>query len=137
MQDKQGRGSRMKYPVFAAVKLQTCDLAACERFFRGVFGFEVTHRYGGNDGDTFAEIVMALPGKHALLLKFVQPSDGSANATGAMIQIRLEDVEAALKMSIAAGASVLMRPTCFVEAGVRMAVIRTDQGVDVELVQPL
>jgi len=124
----------MTKPKLAAVKLQTSDLAACERFFGEVFGFEVTHRYGGNVGDAFAETVMAVPGA-GLLLKFVQPSEGSANAMGATIQMRLDNVDEALKAGVAAGASVLMQPTSFLEAGVRMAVIRTGQGLEIELVQ--
>jgi predicted enzyme related to lactoylglutathione lyase len=125
----------MTRPKLAAVKLQTSDLAACERFFGDVFGFEVTHRYGGAVGDAFAETVMALPGEEGLLLKFLQPSEGSANAMGATIQIRLDDVDKALKAGVAAGASVLMQPTSFLEAGVRMAVIRTGQDLEIELVQ--
>jgi catechol 2,3-dioxygenase-like lactoylglutathione lyase family enzyme len=125
----------MKKSALTAVKLQTTDLPACEQFFKTVFGFEVVHRYGGGAGDSFEEIVMTLRGEGGTMLKFIQFSDPSASATGATIQIVLDDIEEAMAAAAAFGSTVQLEPTLYPEAGVRMAVITTDQGLNIELVQ--
>ena len=127
----------MQILAFTAVKLQTQDIAACETFFRNVFGFKVTQRYGGTASDPFDEIVMTLRGDPGVMLKFIQSERQPVAATGATIQIRLRQIEPTMDAALAAGATAVMAPTDYPEAGVRMAVIATDQGLDIELVQDL
>ncbi|CAD7337466.1 hypothetical protein FIM10_12685 [Sphingomonadales bacterium 56] len=127
----------MNEPALTAVKLQTSNLSACESFFGTVFGFEVIHRYGGKPGDAFEEIVMTLGGRKGPMLKFIQLCDRSNVATGATIQIAGINVDEAVVAATAAHATVIMEAKDYVDAGVRMAVISTDQGVPVELVQTL
>lgn len=124
----------MKASTLKAVKLETSNLSACEAFFCGVFGFAVTHRYAAGP---FEEIVMTLGGEDSMMLKFVQFKDRPTLATGATIQIRLDNIEAAIGAAIAAAAIVKMQPTIYPEAGVCMAVITTDQNLDIELVREL
>ncbi len=126
----------MKSAHLKAIKLQTADLASCEAFFTSVFGFEVRHRYGGGHAP-FEEIVLTLGGDYGAMLKFIQQRDGSAAATGATIQIRLDDIRDAVAAASAAGAVMKLPPTDYPEAGVCMAVISTDQGLDIELVHLL
>jgi predicted enzyme related to lactoylglutathione lyase len=127
----------MKKSAFTAVKLQTSNLPECENFFKTVFGFDVVHRYGGKSGDSFEEIVMTLRGEKAMMLKFIQFADRPALATGATIQIVLDNVDEAIAAAKAAGAAVQLEPTKYPEAGVCMAVITTNQNLDIELVQDL
>ena len=117
-----------------AVKLETSNVSDCEAFFGSVFGFAVIHRYRG---EAFEEIVMTLGGEDSLMLKFVQIKDRPAAATGATIQIRLNAIEEAIVAASARHAAVKMEPTLYPEAGVQMAVITTDQGLDIELVREL
>lgn len=124
----------MRTSTLKAFKLQTTDLAECERFFGGVFGFVVTHRYSAG---IFEEIVMTLDGGDGTMLKFIQFQENPALATGATIQIRLSDVDAAMAKAVAAHATVKMPPVDFSDAGVRMAIITTNQNLDIELVQEL
>lgn len=126
----------MNKPALTAVKLQTSDLAACETFFGTVFGFKVTHRYGGGPSDAFDEIVMTLGGEDGMMLKFVEMRHQPSSATGATIQIAPINVDKAVAAATAAHATIMMKATDYEDAGVRMAVITTDQGVHVELVQP-
>ena len=127
----------MKAPAFTAAKLQSSDLAACESFFRDLFGFEVKHRYGGGPGDPFEEIVMTLHGGDGMMLKFIRYADDPVAASGATIQFVLDDIEGTISAAKRAGATVRSAPTTYPEAGVRMAVITTDQQLDIELVTPL
>jgi len=123
-------------PALTAVKLQTSNLADCETFFGTVFGFQVTHRYGGRPDDPFEEIVMTLGGDKGMMLKFVELRDQPSPATGATIQIKPIDVDVAVSAAAAARATITMEATDYDDAGVRMAVITTTQGIHVELVQP-
>jgi|GEM_PF-1862945 len=127
----------MQTHAFTAVKLQTVDIAACETFFGSVFGFQVTHRYGGGEGDPFQEIVMTLRGNQGMMLKFIQNKHEPASAAGVTIQIKLDEIEPTMVAAVAARATVAMEPTDYPEAAVRMAVITSDQGFDIELVQDL
>ena len=127
----------MERPNFTAVKLQSSNITDCEQFFGHVFGFEVTHRYGGEPGASFAEIVMTLRGEKGMMLKFIQTGDEPVSATGTTIQIALSEIEPTLATALAAKATLVMAPTEYPEAGVRMAVISTDQGLGIELVQDL
>ena len=124
----------MQRCVLKAVKLETSNVFECEAFFRSVFGFEVTHRYSA---EAFEEIVMTLGGEDSLMLKFVQIKDRPTAASGATIQIRLNSIEDAIAAASARHATVKMEPTLYSEAGVQMAVITTDQGLDIELVREL
>jgi len=124
-------------PAFTAVKLQSSDLAASEAFFRDLFGFAVKHRYGGGPGDPFEEIVMTLRGGDGMMLKFIRHADLPVAAAGATIQFVLDDIESTIARAKRVGATVRSAPTDYPEAGVRMAVITTDQGLDLELVTPL
>ena len=128
----------MKKPGLAAVKLSTADIRASETFFRTVFGFEATHRYGGGAGDPFEEVVMTYRGGEGMQLKFIQFVGQPAAVTGeATIQIVVDDVDAAVAAAKAEGATDLMPATDYPEAQVRMAVIATDQGHAVEVVQTI
>jgi predicted enzyme related to lactoylglutathione lyase len=127
----------LERPNFTAVKLQSSNITDCEQFFGSVFGFEVTRRYGGEPGASFAEIVMTLRGEKGMMLKFIQTADEPVSATGTTIQIALSEIEPTLTAALAAKATVVMAPTEFPEAGVRMAVISTDQGLGIELVQDI
>lgn len=127
----------MNDPAFTAVKLQSSDLAASESFFRELFGFEVKHRYGGGPGSPFEEIVMTLRGGDGMMLKFICYAGNPVAAAGATIQFVLDDIEGTIAAAKRAGATVRSVPTAYPEAGVRMAVISTDQQLDIELVTPL
>ena len=124
--------------VFAGVKLQTKDITESEEFFREVFGFEVTHRYGGQADDPFEEIVMTIQGAAATMLKFVELRQQPKSATGATIQIRVENVGIALAAAAMKNrATVKMAATDYPEAGVKMAIITTNQDLEIELVQQI
>ena len=126
----------MKKPGLAAVKLHTSDLAASEAFFTEVFGFAPTHRYGGGPADAMEEVVMTLRGEEGMQLKFVTYPGVAAPPVGeATIQIVVPDVDAAVAAATAQRAVVQMPATDYPEADVRMAVIATEQGHAVEVVQ--
>ena len=124
----------MQRCMLKAVKFETSNLSDCEAFFVSVFGFAVTHRYSA---EAFEEIVMTLDGEASLMLKFVQFKAGATTASGATIQIRLDAIENAIAAARARHATVKMEATDYPEAGVQMAVITTDQGLDIELVREL
>jgi len=124
----------MQRCVLKAVKFESSNLSDCEAFFVSVFGFAVTHRYSA---EAFEEIVMTLGGEGSLMLKFVQFKGGTTHASGATIQIRLDAIENVIAAARARRATVKMAPTCYPDVGVEMAVITTDQGLDIELVREL
>ena len=116
-----------------AAKVETADIAANETFFRDVFAFGIWERYGSPD-EAFEEVVMTLNGEPGTMLKFIRINDRPADATGATVQIAVADCDASVAAALAAGATLKTPATDYPEAGVRMGVVTTTGGLDVEVV---
>ena len=80
---------------------------------------------------------MILGDESGMMLKFVQSRNQPSRTTGATIQIAVIDVNEAIAAATAAHALIKIEATDYADSGVRMAVVTTNQGVDIELDQSL
>ena len=118
----------------AFFKLNVPDLEAASAFWREAFGFEVLTRF---DEPEFREHVMAIPSQgNAPNLMLVQYKDGRDVAVGTghgPVGLVCEDIQASHDHALACDAEKVTG--VFEAGGVRIAVLRSPQGHEIELVQ--
>ncbi len=117
------------------IKLNTSDMDGALTFWRSAFGFEVRGTY---DEPTFFEQILSLPGEDSgLSLMLVQPKPITALTVGTAhgpVGFSCDDIVTTLESALAAGARLTM-PITEVAPGVRVCLLFTPQGHEVELVQ--
>ena len=118
----------------AFFKLNVPDLEAASAFWREAFGFEVLTRF---DEPEFREHVMAIPSQgNAPNLMLVQYKDGRDVTVGpghGPVGLICDDIRASYEQAVARGASEVM--DVFEAAGIKIAVLKSPQGHEIELIQ--
>jgi predicted enzyme related to lactoylglutathione lyase len=118
----------------AFFKLNVPDLEAASAFWREAFGFEVLTRF---DEPGFREHVMAIPSQgNAPNLMLVQYKDGRDVTVGpghGPVGLICDDIRASYEQAVARGASEVM--DVFEAAGIKIAVLKSPQGHEIELIQ--
>ena len=118
----------------AFFKLNVPDLEAASAFWREAFGFEVLTRF---DEPEFREHVMAIPSQgNAPNLMLVQYKDGRDVTVGpghGPVGLICDDIRASYEQAVARGATEVM--DVFEAAGIKIAVLKTPQGHEIELIQ--
>lgn len=121
----------------AFFKLNVPDLDAARGFWQEAFGFAVTNSYDIAD---FREDIMALPGQmeSGPQLMLVEPRPARDLAVGpghGPVGLVCVDIAASFAHALEAGAAAVMQPTDV--GGVIVALLKSPQGHEIELVQPL
>ena len=115
-------------------KLNVPDLDQATVFWRDAFGFEVLSRF---DEAEFREHVMAIPSQGAAPnLMLVQYKDGRDVAVGpghGPVGLVCTDIRASFDQAVARGAAGVN--DVFEAAGVKIAVLKSPQGHEIELIQ--
>jgi lactoylglutathione lyase len=118
----------------AFFKLNVPDLEAASAFWREAFGFEVLTRF---DEPEFREHVMAIPSQgNAPNLMLVQYKDGRDVTVGpghGPVGLICDDIRASYEQAVARGATEVM--DVFEAAGIKIAVLKSPQGHEIELIQ--
>ena len=118
----------------AFFKLNVPDLEQATTFWRDAFGFEVLTRF---DEAEFREHVMAIPAEGpAPNLMLVQYKDGRDVTVGpghGPVGLVCTDIRASHAQAVASGA--VKEGEIFEAAGIKIAVLRSPQGHEIELIQ--
>jgi len=118
----------------AFFKLNVPDIEAATTFWREAFGFEVLARF---DEAEFREHVMAIPSDGpSPNLMLVQYKDGRDVAVGpghGPVGLVCTDIRASFDQAVARGAAGVN--DVFEAAGVKIAVLKSPQGHEIELIQ--
>ena len=118
----------------AFFKLNVPDLDLAAAFWREAFGFAVTATF---DEPQFREHILALPGQEAgPSLMLVAYKDGRDVAVGpghGPVGLICDDIQASHDRALACEAEKLTG--VFEAAGVRIALLRSPQGHEIELIQ--
>ena len=118
----------------AFFKLNVPDLEQATAFWREAFGFEVLTRF---DEAEFREHVMAIPSQGAAPnLMLVQYKDGRNVAVGGghgPVGLICDDIHATHAHALECGAA--MGTGVFEAAGIKIAVLNSPQGHEIELIQ--
>lgn len=103
-------------------------------FWRGAFGFEIT---GTFDEPEFFEHVLALPGQDAgpslMLVTYKDGRDVSVGPGHGPVGLICDDIEASHNRALACDGEKVTG--VFDAGGVRIAVLRSPQGHEIELIQ--
>lgn len=117
------------------VKLQVEDMDGALAFWRQAFGFEVRGTY---DEPTFFEHILSLPGESGgLSLMLVRPKPVVPLTVGTAhgpVGLQCGDIVTAVETALAAGARLTM-PVTEVAPGLRVCLLVSPQGHEIELVQ--
>ncbi|GAA5052301.1 hypothetical protein GCM10023208_13020 [Erythrobacter westpacificensis] len=121
----------------AFFKLNVPDADEARAFWEDAFGFAVTQTY---DEDSFVEHIMALPGQAeagpSLMLVESKPArDVSVGPGHGPVGLVCDDIAASHAHALASGATSLMDPLDV--GGVLVSMLKSPQGHEIELVQPL
>ena len=115
-------------------KLNVPDMESALAFWREAFGFAVTTSF---DEPDFVEQMMALPGQeagpHLLLVAYKDGRDVSVGRGHGPVGLVCEDIAASHERALACGAEPLT--ALFEAAGVRIAMLKSPQGHEIELIQ--
>ena len=115
-------------------KLNVPDLERATAFWREAFGFEILSRF---DEPEFREHVMAIPSQgNAPNLMLVQYKDGRDVTVGpghGPVGLICDDIRASHDEAIARGASKVT--DVFEAAGIKIAVLKSPQGHEIELIE--
>ena len=118
----------------AFFKLNVPDLELATAFWREAFGFAVTATF---DEPQFREHILALPGQEAgPSLMLVAYEDGRDVAVGpghGPVGLICDDIQASHDRALACEAEKLTG--VFEAAGVRIALLKSPQGHEIELIQ--
>ena len=118
----------------AFFKLNVPDLDQATVFWRDAFGFEVLTRF---DEAEFREHVMAIPSQGAAPnLMLVQYKDGRDVTVGpghGPVGLICDDIRASFDGAVAKGAVKVS--DVFEAAGIKIAVLKSPQGHEIELIQ--
>lgn len=117
-------------------KLNVQEMEPALAFWQQAFGFIVTMSF---DEDSFAEHALALPGQEQTgpSLMLVCGKDGAPVPVGpghGPVGLFCDDIAASLAQARAAGAEVTMEPA-EIGGGVKVALLKSPQGHEIELVQ--
>jgi len=115
-------------------KLNVPDMEPALSFWRGAFGFEVTATF---DEPEFFEHVLALPGQEAgpnlMLVTYKDGRDARVGTGHGPVGLICEEIQASHDRALAWDAEKLTG--VFEAGGVRIAVLKSPQGHEIELVQ--
>ncbi len=117
------------------MKLNVPDVEAALAFWRDAFGFAVRMTY---DEPDFIEHILALPGQEGgpslMLVQTKFPMDVTVGPGHGPVGLTCSDIVTTLESAMAAGAEKLMEIT-EVAPGIRVTMLRSPQGHEIELVQ--
>ena len=115
-------------------KLNVSDMEPALAFWQGAFGFEVSATF---DEPEFYEHVLALPGQdmgpNLMLVEYKGGRDASVGPGHGPVGLVCDDIRASFDHALACGAEKLTE--VFEAGGVRIAMLRSPQGHEIELVQ--
>ena len=115
-------------------KLNVPEMAPALAFWREAFGFAVTATF---DEPEFFEQVLALPGQPAgpnlMLVQYKDGRDAQVGPGHGPVGLICDDIAASHERALACGASSLTG--LFNAAGVQIAMMKSPQGHEIELIQ--
>jgi lactoylglutathione lyase len=115
-------------------KLNVPEMEHALAFWRDAFGFAVTATF---DEPEFVEHMMALPGEetgpHLLLVSYKDGRDCAVGPGHGPVGLICDDIAASHARALASGAQTLTG--IFEAAGVRIAMLKSPQGHEIELIQ--
>ena len=118
----------------AFFKLNVDPIESALAFWHQAFGFEIA---GTFDEPEFLEHILALPGQedgpNLMLVETKSARDVSIGPGHGPVGLVCEDVAASFARALDHGATSMLEP--FAAAGVQVAMLRSPQGHEVELVQ--
>ena len=120
--------------TLAFFKLNVPEMEPALDFWREAFGFAVTQSF---DEPEFLEHIMALPGQengpNLLLVAYKDGRDVSVGPGHGPVGFQCADIETSHEQALAAGAQALTG--IFAVGPVQVAMLRSPQGHEIELVQ--
>ena len=120
--------------TLAFFKLNVPDMEPALAFWREAFGFAVSASF---DEPDFVEHMMALPGQDAgpnlLLVEYKDRRDVSVGPGHGPVGLICDDIGASHERALACGAQPLTG--VFEAAGVKIALLKSPQGHEIELVE--
>ena len=118
----------------AFFKLNVPEIVPALAFWREAFGFEVTQTF---DEAEFLEKVMHLPGQdggpNLMLVAYKDGRDAGVGPGHGPVGLLCDDIEASHDRALACDAEKVTG--VFAAAGVQIAVLRSPQGHEIELIQ--
>jgi lactoylglutathione lyase len=118
----------------AFFKLNVPDLEQATAFWREAFGFEVLTRF---DETEFREHVMAIPSDgpapNLMLVQYEDWRDVSVGPGHGPVGLICDDIRASHAQAVASGAVKV--GDVFEAAGIKIAVLKSPQGHEIELIQ--
>ena len=119
----------------AFFKLNVPESVPAVAFWRAAFGFEVTQTF---DEAEFYEKVMAIPGQAGgpslMLVAYKDGRDVTVGHGHGAVGLQCDDIAASHARAVAAGA-VDVSGVIVVAGGIKVAVLKSPQGHEIELVQ--
>lgn len=116
------------------IKLNVPNLDAALAFWQSAFGFEVTMSFDEAD---FRELILALPGQpggpNLMLVQYKDGRDVGIGPGHGPIGLTCSDVRASHDHALACDAEKVT--DVFEAGGVKLAIIRSPQGHEIELVE--
>ncbi|GAA0275773.1 hypothetical protein GCM10009127_15520 [Alteraurantiacibacter aestuarii] len=117
------------------MKLNVAEMEPALAFWRDAFGFTVRQTY---DEEAFLEHILNLPGQEAgpslMLVQTKFPMDVTVGPGHGPLGITCSDIVTTLECAIAAGGVKTMEIT-EVAPGIRVCLVKSPQGHEIELVQ--
>ena len=118
----------------AFFKLNVAEMEPALTFWREAFGFQVS---GTVDEPEFFEHILALPGQDAgpnlMLVRYKDGRDASIGPGHGPVGLICDDIQASHDRALACDAE--MMTGVFEAGGVRIAVLKSPQGHEIELIQ--
>ena len=118
----------------AFFKLNVPDLEQATTFWREAFGFEVLTRFDEAD---FREHVMAIPSDgpapNLMLVHYKDGRDVTVGPGHGPVGLLCDDIRASHAQAVASGA--VKDGEIFEAAGIKIAVLKSPQGHEIELIQ--
>ena len=115
-------------------KLNVADMEPALAFWQGAFGFEVRSTF---DEPEFFEHVLALPGQDGgpslMLVRFKDGRDVTVGPGHGPVGLVCEDIEASHDRALACDAEKVT--DVFEAGGVKIALLRSPQGHEIELIE--
>ena len=119
----------------AFFKLNVPESVPAVAFWREAFGFEVTQTF---DEAEFYEKVMAIPGQTGgpslMLVAYKDGRDVTIGRGHGAVGLQCEDIAASHARAVSAGA-IDVSGVIVVAGGIKVAVLKSPQGHEIELVQ--
>ena len=116
-------------------KLNVTDMEPALAFWQGAFGFEVTTTF---DEPEFFEHVLGLPnqpqGPNLMLVRYKDGRDATVGPGHGPVGLICDDIDASHDRALACDAEKITG--VFEAAGLRIALVKSPQGHEIELIQP-